>query len=295
MELSGWIDAYLDHLRVERALSNATVEAYASDLTKLVRHIESKTGGAVGPEALDRVAVSGFLASLMSLSARSTARHLSAVRGFCRFLIRERAMVDDPCALIDRPKLGRPLPYVLSIEEVRTLLDKPDPARFRGARDRAMLYLLYAAGLRVSELVGLKVFDVDRTRGIVSAFGKGQKRRLVPVGEAALLVLDEYLALREGQPGASSDILFFARKNKALTRQGFFKIITRYARAAGIDKPSSPHKLRHSFATHLLAGGADLRAVQAMLGHADIATTEIYTHVATDHVRRAHRASHPRA
>jgi integrase/recombinase XerD len=295
VELTSWVDAYLDFLRVERALTTATVEAYSADLAKLLTHLESRGARSVGE--IDRAAVASFLSSLgtAGLSARSTARHLSAVRGFCRFLVRERAIADDPCLLVDRPKLGRRLPYVLGIDEVRAILDKPDPSRFRGARDRAMLYLLYAAGLRVSELVSLRVFDVDRARGVVSAFGKGQKRRLVPVGEPALLVLDEYLVLRALAPSASSDVLFFARKNKPLTRQGFFKIITRYARAVGIDKPASPHKMRHSFATHLLEGGADLRAVQAMLGHADIATTEIYTHVATDHVRRAHRASHPRA
>lgn len=295
MELASAVDAYLDHLRVERALSGATVGAYGVDLAKLVRHAEAR--GALGAAELDRAAIAGYMASLGNdgLSARSIARHLSAVRGLCRFLIRERILVDDPCALVERPKLGRRLPHVLGVDEVRALLDAPDPSSFRGARDRAMLYLLYAAGLRVSELVNLQVFDVDRTRGIVSAFGKGQKRRLVPVGEPALLALDEYLAIRAGHAGASSDVLFFARKNRPLTRQAFFKIITRYARAVGIDKPASPHKLRHSFATHLLAGGADLRAVQAMLGHADIATTEIYTHVATDHVRRAHKASHPRA
>lgn len=295
MELASAIDAYLDHLRVERALSSATVAAYGVDLAKLARHAESR--GVLSAGALDRATVAGYLGSLgdAGLSARSIARHLSAVRGLCRFLLRERLLVDDPCALLERPKLGRRLPHVLGVEEVRALIDAPDPTSFRGARDRAMLYLLYAAGLRVSELVGLKLFDVDRARGIVSAFGKGQKRRLVPIGEPALLALDDYLALRAAHPGAKSDVLFFARKDRHLTRQAFFKIIKRHALAVGIDKPSSPHKLRHSFATHLLAGGADLRAVQAMLGHADIATTEIYTHVATDHVRRAHRASHPRA
>jgi integrase/recombinase XerD len=295
VQLATAADAYLDHLRVERALSPATVSAYGVDLAKLVRHAEER--GVLDASALDRATIASFMASLGAdgLSARSIARHLSAVRGLARFLLRERWLVDDPTTLVERPKLGRRLPHVLSVDEVRALIDAPDPSSFRGARDRAMLYLLYAAGLRVSELVNLKTFDVDRARGIVSALGKGQKRRLVPVGEAALLVLDDYLATRAAHPGAGSDVLFFARKNKPLTRQAFFEIITRYARAVGIRKPSSPHKLRHSFATHLLSGGADLRAVQAMLGHTDIATTEIYTHVATDHVRRAHQASHPRA
>lgn len=303
MNLAGWIDAYLDHLRVERALSPATVSAYGTDLAKLLAHLEPSVdaegspAAEVGVEALDRASVARFMGNLgrEGLATRSLSRHLSAVRGFTKFLMRERVLADDPCTLVDRPRLGRKLPHVLSIDEVRAILDQPDPSSFRGARDRAMLYLLYAAGLRVSELVGLRVFDVDRTRGVVSAFGKGQKQRLVPVGEPALEALDGYLALRASKKGAASDILFFARAGKALTRQAFFKIIVRCARAAGIDKPSSPHKMRHSFATHLLAGGADLRSVQAMLGHADIGTTEIYTHIAVDHVKRAHRASHPRA
>ena len=296
MKLAGWIDAYLDHLRVERALAPATVTSYATDLAKLATHLERASEGAP-VEALDRTAVARWIASLgqAGLSSRSMARHLSALRGLVKFLLRERVLSDDPCALIDRPRIGRRLPHVLSIEEVRSVLDKPDPSTFRGARDRAMLYLLYAAGLRVSELCGLRVFDLDRTRGVVRALGKGQKQRLVPVGEPALEALDVYLALRETKLKAPSDVLFFARQGKAITRQGFFKIIVKCARAAGISKPSSPHKMRHSFATHLLAGGADLRSVQAMLGHADIATTEIYTHVAVDQVKRAHRASHPRA
>ncbi len=248
-------------------------------------------------------ALAGFVASSVCVregeegkpfAARSTARHLSAVRGLCKFLVRERVLADDPSALLERPKVGRKLPGVLGVDEVLTLLEKPDSTTYRGLRDRAMLYVLYATGLRVSELVGLRTFDVDRTRGVLSAFGKGRKRRLVPIGDLALRALDDFLAVRGQQRNIDGDTLFPGPSGRPLTREGFFRGIKRYARASGITKNVSPHKLRHSFATHLLAGGADLRAVQAMLGHANISTTEIYTHVALDHVKRAHRETHPR-
>ncbi len=295
MELHAWVDAYLDHLRVERALASNTVEAYARDLGKLCAHAESQ--GVMDPKGLDAPMVSTFLVVLAAegIGARSAARHLSAVRGFTSFLRRERALEGDPCALVERPRIGRRLPKVLGQGEVGDLLLAPDAVTFRGLRDRAMLHLLYAAGLRVSELCGLKVGDVDKKRGLVSPLGKGGKRRLVPLGEPALDALDAYLVLRKDHPGGEGTVLFLSPRGKALTRQGFWKIITAYARGAGIAKPSSPHKLRHSFATHLLEGGADLRSVQALLGHADISTTEIYTHVADDHLRRAYKKAHPRA
>ncbi len=295
VQLSGWIDAYLDHLRVERALSRATVEAYAKDLSKLVALAEEQ--GVDAAAGIDGPLVAAYLAALghSGISARSAARHLSAVRGFAKFLLRERVLEADPTALVDRPKLGRKLPRVLSFDEVRALLDAPEPATPRGVRDRAMLQLMYAAGLRVSELVGLKLNDVDRRRGLVSAFGKGNKRRLVPIGETALEALDGYLAVRSLHPAAGSSVLFLSPRGRAMTRQGFWKIVARYARGVGIQRAISPHKLRHSFATHLLEGGADLRSVQTMLGHTDIATTEIYTHVADGHLRRTYARSHPRA
>lgn len=295
VDLHGWVDAYLDHLRVERALAKNTVEAYARDLGKLCIHAEER--GVDGPRKIDAALVSSFLVGLghEGIGARSAVRHLSAVRGFTRFLQRERELDLDPCSLVERPRIGRRLPKVLNVGEVSELLEAPEKTTFRGLRDRSMLHLLYAAGLRVSELVGLKVGDVDRKRGLVSPLGKGGKRRLVPLGEPALDALDAYLAVRPENPGASSSTLFLSPRGKALTRQGFWKLITAYARGAGIMKPSSPHKLRHSFATHLLEGGADLRSVQALLGHADISTTEIYTHVADEHVRAAYKKAHPRA
>jgi integrase/recombinase XerD len=192
--------------------------------------------------------------------------------------------------------VGRPLPKVLSVDEILALLEVPDPSGFRGLRDRAMLHVMYAAGLRVSELVRLKLGDIERRKGIVMAHGKGGKRRLVPLGEPSLAALDAYLEARAAHPrSAATPALFLSPRGGALTRQAVWKLLTGYARAAGIDKPSSPHKLRHSFATHLLEGGADIRSVQALLGHADVSTTEIYTHLADDHVRAAYRKAHPRA
>jgi len=295
VDLSAAIDAYLDHLRVERALASNSVASYATDLAKLAAFAEEQ--GATRTEQLDAVVVTRFLVSLdkQGLSARSAARHLSAVRGFCRFLLRERLIASDPAALVGRPRLGRKLPVFLSFDEVNRLLAAPDLSRPRGRRDRAMLSMMYAAGLRVSELCALKLGDVDGQRGVVSVLGKGGKRRLVPVGEVALSDLDAYLAADRARGSARPQPLFLSSWGKPLSRQGFWKLVLRYARKASIDKPISPHKLRHSFATHLLERGADLRSVQAMLGHANIATTEIYTHVAPDHVRRAHQRAHPRA
>lgn len=291
-----WVDAYLDHLRAERGLAPRSVAAYAHDLAQFVAHAERE--GVSDVSALSHGLVAGFLVTLgrAHISARSAARYLSAVRGFTKFLLHERALTEDPCALIEAPRTGRRLPQVLTQQEMLLLLDAPAASTARGRRDRAMLHVMYAAGLRVSELVGLKLADVDRKRGIVSAFGKGNKRRLVPVGQAALDALDAYLVDRAASPrSAASAVLFLSPRGWALTRQAFWKRVQAYARAAGIRKHVSPHKLRHCFATHLLEGGADLRSVQTMLGHADISTTEVYTHVVTDHLRRAYARAHPRA
>jgi len=291
-----WVDAYLDHLRVERGLAPRTISAYARDLARFVDHAQSE--GITEVERIGSSLVSSHLVALgrAGVSARSSVRHLSSLRGFCRFLVSERILETDPCALVNRPRVGRRLPDALTFEEVLRLLDAPPASTRRGRRDRAMLHVMYAAGLRVSELVGLKMGDVDRRRGVVSAYGKGNKRRLVPLGEVALTALAAYLQDRQHHPqAATSVILFLSPRGGALTRQAFFKAVVRYARAAGIRKAVSPHKLRHSFATHLLERGADLRSVQAMLGHADISTTEVYTHVVGEHLRRTYDRSHPRA
>ena len=297
MDLHAWIDAYLDHLRVERALTKNTLEAYARDLGELAKHVGEDAQDDV--KKIDAHAVLAFVvsSSKRGKSARSSARQLSAMRGFFKFLVRERAITADPTELVERPRLARKLPRVLSYEEVERLLATPSEETARGIRDSAMISLMYASGLRVSELCSLKVGDLDRRVGTVSPLGKGGKRRVVPVGQVALERIERYVELvRAHTKGATTDPhLFLSPRGKRFTRQGLWKILKTYARACGITVPISPHKLRHSFATHLLRGGADLRAVQAMLGHADLGTTEIYTRVAQDHVRTAYDRAHPRA
>ena len=295
MHLPGWIDAYLDHLRVERALAGNTLEAYARDLNALAAHV----GEDAEPTAIGAEAIAGLMVKNVErgFGARSSARQLSALRGFFRFLVRERAIPEDPTTLVDRPKLSRRLPRVLSFEQVERLLAAPDTTTDRGALHAAMLHLMYASGLRVSELCALRLSDLDTQRGLVRARGKGGKQRLVPVGEVALAHATRYLRdvrPQHAPPGAPT-LFVSTRGSGRFTREGFWRMIRRYAAGVGIVPLPSPHKLRHSFATHLLRGGADLRAVQAMLGHADLGTTEIYTHVAQDHLRAAHAKSHPRA
>lgn len=306
MRLDAALDSYLQHLRVERALSPNTVMAYGRDLGKLVLHADGL--GITELSGLDLGLISGWIRELSraGLGPRSTARHLSAARGFCKFLMREGELRADPTELAARPRFGRKLPRALGEAEMVTLIEAPPADTLRGLRDRAMLSLMYAAGLRVSELISLTLGDVDRARGIVSAFGKGKKRRLVPLGEVALDHLAAYLEARAthavsearrrgGSPSPTSQFLFPSPRGGRLTRQAFWKIVGRTARGAGIRGHVHPHQLRHSFATHLLSGGADLRSVQTLLGHASVATTEIYTHVSQERVQQAYRKAHPRA
>lgn len=299
MDLHAWIDVYTDHLRVERALAKNTLESYARDLRDLTSFLEERGPGALEIGAIDRDVLVDYLvdAGRRGLSARSSARQLSAIRGFFRFVVRERGLPKDPTELLERPRLEKRLPRVLSFEEVERLLATPSLETPRGVRDSAMIHLMYASGLRVSELCDLELGDLDTKVGTVAPLGKGGKRRVVPVGQIALERLDAYLAdVRPLSSRATIDPhLFLSPRGRRFSRQGFWKLLVRYARAAGIRTPLSPHKLRHSFATHLLRGGADLRAVQVMLGHADLGTTEIYTRVAQDHVREAHERAHPRA
>lgn len=296
MDLHGWIDAYLDHLRVERALSKNTLEAYARDLGELAQHSKDVADDV---KRIDNGVVLAFVvsSSRRGKSARSSARQLSSLRGFFKFLLRERAIEADPTDLVDPPRVARKLPRVLSYDDVDRLLAAPPKDTARGIRDSAMIHLMYASGLRVSELCTLKLRDLDRKVGTVAPLGKGGKRRLVPVGQVALERIDVYLDnVRIHAKNANTDPhVFLSPRGKRFTRQGLWKLLRAYARGCGITAPISPHKLRHSFATHLLRGGADLRAVQAMLGHADLGTTEIYTKVAQDHVRTAYDRAHPRA
>jgi integrase/recombinase XerD len=294
------IAQFLDHLRVERELSVATLAAYGHDLTAFSRFACSRH--LTGVTSVRTIDILEYLSALTenALSARSQARALVALRQFFRFLKAERLSASDPTEDVDLPRFGRPLPTFLTVAEVDLLLAAPDRRSDRGARDGAMLETLYATGLRVSELVKLRLPDLNLEAGYLITVGKGGKQRLVPLGESAVAALRSYI---EGvrphflHPGrlANVDAVFLTRLGRRMTRQAFWKILGAYARAAGIRKEISPHKLRHSFATHLVERGADLRAVQAMLGHADIGTTEIYTHLSRAHLRSVYDKFHPRA
>jgi integrase/recombinase XerD len=298
--LDAGIQQFLDHLRVERELSPATLEAYGRDLAGFARLAASR--GVLAVEAVRPIDVLEYLEALTGqrLSARSQARRLVALRQLFKFLKSERLIEVNPTEDVDMPRFGRRLPECLTVAEVDQLLAAPDGRTDRGTRDAAMLELLYATGLRVSELVKIRLQDVNFDAGFLVAFGKGKKERIVPMGDLALLRLRQYaqeVRPRLVRPGVSrgADALFLTRLGRPMTRQAFWKLLGAYARGAGIRKAISPHKLRHSFATHLVERGADLRAVQAMLGHADIGTTEIYTHLSRGHLRTIYDRFHPRA
>jgi integrase/recombinase XerD len=290
------IDAFLDAIWAEHGLSDHTLAAYRADLNALARWLQ---GRGVAVEQAGRADLLAYLSHRVAAGARprSTARLLSSLRRFYRHLVRDGRRMDDPTAQIDSPKLGRPLPDTLTEADVEALLAAPNIADDLGLRDRAMLELIYATGLRVSELVGLKVDQVNLRHGVVRTLGKGGKERLVPLGEEASAWVSRYLAdarpvLLRGR-GACDD-LFVTRRGSAMTRQAFWHLIRRYARQAGIAKHLSPHTLRHAFATHLLNHGADLRVVQMLLGHSDLSTTQIYTHVARARLKELHGEHHPR-
>jgi integrase/recombinase XerD len=288
------VDDYLEHLRVERALSAATIEAYSHDLRELSAFLMER---GVPLLSVDTPVLATFVQGLAAraLSARSQARYLSVVRGLFKHLRRSQQIHYDPTELLDAPSTTRRLPTLLSAAEVLCLIDAPDLATPAGIRDRAMLTLMYASGLRVTELVTLRVGDVRAADGLVRVLGKGDKERLVPVSEPALASVETYVARVRGTwAGPEEPVLFVTARGHGMTRQAFWKLVQRHALHAGISKRLSPHKLRHSFATHLLEGGADLRAVQTMLGHADIATTQVYTHVVTDRLKSVHARYHPR-
>ncbi len=297
MPLDAALDLFLSHARLEKGLAPNTVEAYGRDLRRYLEHLAAL--GVAEWAAVRRAEVQAHLAELvrLGLSSRSQARALSAIRQIHALLVAEKLAPVNATDEIDAPRPGRRLPSLLSREEVGRLLAQPDPRRPAGRRDRAMLELLYATGLRVSELVSLELNDLNLETRVLVARGKGSKERLVPVGAPAAESVRAYLAAaREALlRGRRSKDLFVTPRGGRMTRQAFAKIVARYGRAAGIRRPISPHKLRHSFATHLLEGGADLRSVQAMLGHADVSTTQIYTHVDRTHVRRLYERFHPRA
>jgi len=291
------LDLFLAHVRVEKGLAENSVEAYGRDLRRYVEHLDRL--GVRSWESVTRSELRAHLAELVrrGLSARSQARALSAIRSLHGLLLAEKLTATDASDEIDSPRPGRSLPALLSHQEIAALLSRPDPRTAPGRRDRAMLELLYATGLRVSELVSLGVNDVNLETRVLVARGKGNKERIVPIGAPAADAVKAYLAgARERLlRGRRSRDLFVTPRGGRMTRQGFAKLLGRHVRAAGIRRRVSPHKLRHAFATHLLEGGADLRAVQAMLGHADVSTTQIYTHVDRSHAKRLHERHHPRA
>jgi integrase/recombinase XerD len=296
-ELNSLFDLFLHHLRVERNLAAHTVDNYALDLRAYLDELDAR--GARAPADLNPPLVQGHLVTLSrrGLSPRSVARHLSALKAFHRFLVDEDLLKEDPASDIAAPKQAKKLPQWLSVAETERLLAAPDESTPRGLRDRAMLELMYASGLRVSELCALGLGDLKQDPGLLRVLGKGSKERLVPVGEVALRKVVHYLAAaRPALVGArSSRFLFVGPKGARLSRATFWRLIKRHALAAGITRKVSPHQLRHSFATHLIEGGADLRSVQAMLGHADIGTTQVYTHVDGQRLRTVHARFHPRA
>jgi integrase/recombinase XerD len=294
--LDAAIDRFLDYLLIEKGLARTTLESYSRDLQRYAAFLSRSGRAGVSDE--DAPLLLRHLIELRGsgLNARSRARHLVTLRGFYRFLHREGFLARDPARLIELPKTVLKLPDVLSVEQVRRLLNAPSGDAPAGIRDAAMLEVLYAAGLRVSELVGLKTADVHLDAGFVRVLGKGAKERVVPIGQYARERVLFYLEHARGRllKGRASAFLFIGRGGRPLTRQGFWKILKGYAAAAGLLQRVTPHSLRHSFASHLLERGADLRAVQMMLGHADIATTQIYTHVAAERLKALHRRFHPR-
>ena len=289
------IERFVDALWMERGLSENTLAAYRNDLSGLAVWLTGKDRGLLDAGRGDLLA---YLSERVGEGARprTTARLLSSMRRFYRYLVREGRLKTDPSVRIDTPRIGRPLPDTLSEHEVEVLLDSPDDSDAIGLRDRAMLELLYACGLRVSELVGLATEQVNLQQGVVRLIGKGNKERLVPLGEEAIDWLQRYLdESRLELAGAGSDRhLFLTRRGKGMTRQAFWYRLRHYALKSGVSKPLSPHTLRHAFATHLLNHGADLRVVQMLLGHSDLSTTQIYTHVARERLKDLHALHHPR-
>ena len=297
------IDSFLNYLRVEKGFSTNTTSAYANDLNQLATFAEdsaSKKGNKLTWNAFDRPAMLSYLLNLKErgYAVTTVARKVAAAKSFFGFLIAEGKIKADPMANISSPKVGKALPDTLTVSQVRLLIDQPAKSEAPEAkRDRAMLELLYASGMRVSELVGLNLGDIDTKNGFVRPFGKGKKERMVPVYPQAAQSVEIYI--REARPhfvhSNDEKALFVNQRGDRLTSQGLWQILKGYARVIGLEKQVKPHTLRHSFATHMLNGGADLRSVQELLGHANISTTQIYTHLTSDHIRQAYDKAHPRA
>lgn len=293
------IREFRSYLKLEKGLSENSVLAYENDIRKLVHYLLEQ-GEEINPEKIDKKVLHDFLrwVSQSGLNARSQSRIVSGLKSFFKFLVLEERIEKDPTLMLESPKIGRKLPEVLSVEEIDLIFSKIDLSKAEGQRNKAMLEVLYSCGLRVSELIGLRISDIFREEGFIRVIGKGDKERLVPISSAALREIDLYFpdrnALLDIDRG-NMDILFLNRRGKPLSRVMVFTIIRQLVEKAGLKKVVSPHTFRHSFATHLVNGGADLRAVQEMLGHESIVTTEIYTHLDREYLREAIISHHPRA
>ncbi|MFH1753281.1 MAG: site-specific tyrosine recombinase XerD, partial [Candidatus Omnitrophota bacterium] len=292
------IEQFLNFLSVERGLAKNTIESYRSDLIKFASYLNGQKAGSI--EGVDKNDLLKYLMHLKDdgLASNSISRRLAAIKTFYKFLVNEKYVKENVAAFLESPKLWKKLPEALNIAEVETLITAPDSRNWRGIRDRASLELLYATGMRVSELVGLGLNGVNMDVGFIRCVGKGSKERIIPLGGKAKEALNKYLQKSRTKLVKSGDrdnSLFLTRLGKKMSRQSFWKMVKAYAKQAGIKKKITPHMLRHSFATHLLEGGADLRTVQEMLGHSDISTTQIYTHINKERLKSIHNKYHPRA
>ena len=299
MEIAAAISSFLTHVQVEKGLATNTLSAYRRDLAKFEDFAKKRK---LALAAVKRDDLVDFLAGLyrQKLESKTVARHLVTLRNFFRHAQVQELISEDPTAHLESPKIRRSLPGYLRLDEVEKLLELPDQTTPLGLRDRAMLEVLYSTGLRVSELTSLRVMDLDTKVGCVRCIGKGDKERIVPVGRKALAIVEKYLrdgrtALIGTMKGTAGPYLFVNRRGGRISRVGVWKIFSSYGRKAGLRVPLTPHMLRHSFATHLLERGADLRSVQLMLGHSDISTTQIYTHVVEERLKQIYKAHHPRA
>jgi len=287
---------YLDFLIIEKGLSNNSVESYSADLVQYITFLENNKINDLN--AVDSAVILAWLIDLTKkgLAAKSRARHLITVRGLYKFLINEKDVSTNPVKNVDIPKIGLALPKIMSVQEVENLLDAPDISKPRDLRNCAMMELMYGAGLRVSELISIRLQDINLDANYIRVMGKGSKERVIPIGSKARTINHKWI--KEGRSSllkqTSSPYLFTARAGKPMTRQSFWKIIKKYALLANLAKNITPHTLRHSFATHLLEGGADLRSVQTMLRHSDISTTRIYTHISREYLMKMHEKFHPR-
>lgn len=288
---------FLEHIKVEKNLSANTIASYKLDLADFIAHMRAQNILSIDVVEPKHVQEHVMWLSKRNLSARSQSRHISAIRQFFRFLAAEGLNNKNPASDIDMPKIPKRLPSHLDLSEIDCILEAIERKTPRQIRDYAMISLMYATGLRVSELVGLKLEDVDLAHGFLNALGKGSKERVIPMGEMAISALGKYLSDARSVllKGLESDFFFVARRGQPLTRQAFFKLLKSYASLAGLSKDVSPHQIRHSFATHLIEGGADLRALQVLMGHSDLSSTEIYTHLNKDRLHQLYQEYHPRA